>query len=246
MHGLATTVATSIDGGHSFGGETYLNQSLDAYDEATGSTTVNLGPVLDNQSAGNPETGVNNVFSYGTHQSVAVWGGQIFAAWSSNLNGGFNPFNDPGNDDLLDIRVAQATIAAGPRITDGTSGPVGDPNNTVTLAADPDSFAADTLNQAVNPINGGPEAQAFEVTFDRPVDASTFTPGQVIIQEFDVNGAPCSRRLFSQARGRGDHHHPGRGQRQRGRPLHAVRADLQVPPDIDPRDRRLRGGFGDQ
>ncbi len=172
---VAMTLATSVDGGQSFGGETPLNQPLNAYDEATSSTTVNLGPVLDNQSPGNPKT--DATFSYGSHQSVAVWGGQVFAAWSSNLNGGFNPLAT----DHLDIRVAHATISSGPRIVSGTSGPVGDPSNTSPTAAD-------LLNDQPNPINGGPQAQAFEVTFDRAVDANTFTPDQVIIQEHDANG----------------------------------------------------------
>jgi|GEM_PF-561561 len=158
---VATYLTASIDGGGSFSPQTFANTAQTAIDAITGKTVV-LGPIPDNQSAGNPNT--DATFGFGIHQGLAVYGGQIHAIWSSNLNGGF--LNGGSYSASLppyvwqDIRTVTATIASGPRVIASTMGPVGLPNDTV------------------NPAPGGgapPVAMAFQLTFDRPVDPASFT-----------------------------------------------------------------------
>ena len=151
---LATTIATSIDGGATFGPQAFANTPVLARDQAT-NQFVNLGPVPDNESGGNTAPGADKgTFGFGDRQGLAVLGGHVYTAWSGNENGGFD------GKQLLKIRVAAAEIAAGPRIVGGTMGPVGQPG--------------DTLNSGTA-ADGTPVAQRFRVTFDRPVDPSTFT-----------------------------------------------------------------------
>ena len=155
---VATTIAASIDGGATFGPQNFANTPIIAKDEATGQS-VTISPILDNESAGNTATGSDlTTFAFGDHQGLAVAHGHVYPAWSSNLNGG----ND--GKQLLNIRVATAEIAAGPRILSGTMGPVGQ--------------LGDTLNN-VPAADGTPIARAFIITFDRPVDPGTFGIGAV-------------------------------------------------------------------
>src|SRR5690606_31607752 len=99
----------SIDGGVTFGPQTFANTSQTAFDQATGQSVV-LGPIPDNNSAGNNMQDKDATFGFGDRQGLAVAGGRIFPAWSSNLNGG----ND--GRQLLRVRVGRVTIAEGPRI----------------------------------------------------------------------------------------------------------------------------------
>jgi len=155
---VATTIATSIDGGVTFGPQAFANTPVLARDQAT-NQFVNLGPVPDNESGGNNAPGADKgTFGFGDRQGLAVLGGHVYTAWSGNENGGFD------GKQLLSIRVAAAEIAAGPRIVGGTMGPVGQPG--------------DTLNSGTA-ADGTPVAQRFRVTFDRPVDPSTFTGAAV-------------------------------------------------------------------
>ena len=169
---VAYTIASSIDGGVSFGPQAFANAPLIVRDEAIGQNTV-LGPITDNESAGNTATGNDlTTFAYGDRQSVAVANGHVFPIWSGNQNGGFD------GKSLLNIRVAQATIAAGPRIISSSMGAIG----------------LDGLGNILDPLNttraadGTPIASAFSVTFDRPVDPSTFVTADVVVQYRDVNG----------------------------------------------------------
>lgn len=152
---VATMIATSIDGGASFGPQTFANASQRVTDQATGQSKV-LGPIPDNTSGGNNMTGKDGTFGFGDRQGLAVSGGKVYPAWSSNINGG------NAGTQLLRIRVGQATIAAGPRVINGTMGPVG--------------LSGDTLNGNTLP-DGSPLVQSLIVEFDRPIDPSTFTPG---------------------------------------------------------------------
>jgi subtilisin-like proprotein convertase family protein len=142
---VATYVSASTDGGESFSANEFVNRpqlendNLDPRQRCI--ACINLGPIPDNQSAGNPVRDTNEGF--GDHQGLAVMGGRVFAAWSSNEN----QRDDTNGNRRLDIRVAQATIAAGPRI----------------------------VNASMGPIVGG--VSSFTVAFDRPVDPSTFTIG---------------------------------------------------------------------
>lgn len=156
---VATYVAASNDGGQSYAPQVYANRSQTAVDAITGQV-VNLGPIPDNQSSGNPNT--DGTFGFGTHQGLAVFGGHIYPIWSSNENSA----NNINGLERLDIRTARMTISAGPRIVDSTMGAVGLPGDQVN----PQSPFAPT-----------PSVSAFEVTFDRPVDATTFLTSLVSV-----------------------------------------------------------------
>ena len=124
---------------------------LTVLDQATGSNKI-LGPIPDNESGGNTATGNDRAtFAFGDRQGLAVAGGHVYPIWSSNQNGGAD------GRALLNIRVAQATIAAGPRIVSSTMGPIG----------------LDGLGRTLDPLNttttadGTPIVRAFTVTFDR-------------------------------------------------------------------------------
>jgi subtilisin-like proprotein convertase family protein len=163
---VATMLATSIDGGGTFGPQTFANTAMTAFDQSTGQNVV-LGPIPDNNSGGNNMTGKDGTFGFGDRNGLAVLNGRIYPAWSSNRNGG------NAGDQLLRVSVGQARFAAGPRIINGTMGPVGLPNAALntTRAAD-----------------GTPIASEFDVEFDRRIDRSTFTAADVQVQFRDVNG----------------------------------------------------------
>lgn len=160
---VTTYVGASIDGGQSYAPQVFANDSQTAIDALSGKTVV-LGPIPENQSGGNPIT--DGTFGFGSRQGLAVYGGQIHPAWSSNQNGGINVTTQ-----TLGIRTTTISIAAGPRIIDSTMGPVGLPGDTV------------------NPSNGGPpSASSFLIRFDRPVDPNTFVPSSVRVFFKGVNG----------------------------------------------------------
>jgi subtilisin-like proprotein convertase family protein len=164
LNRVARYVTTSIDGGHDFSPDVFLNVPEAATDEITGKT-VALGPIPDNNSSSNPKA--DGTFGFGDRQGMAVANGHIVAVWSGNFNGGFN------GHALLDILSATATFAAGPRIIKSTQGPVAAPINN-------DRAPDGTLL-----------ADAFEVTFDRPVAA--FPTSAVTIMFQDAKGdAPVS------------------------------------------------------
>ncbi len=151
---VATYVGVSNDGGTSFGSEAYANPSSTAVDAITG-RTVNLGPLPDNQSAGNKFA--DATFGYGDHQGLAVAAGRIIPVWASNQNLPNSGFI--GNTQPLTIVSALLTTAAGPRVIDSTMGPAGEPGDAINAARNPD---------------GSPAANSFAVTFDRPIDPATF------------------------------------------------------------------------
>ncbi len=167
---VSTYIAVSSDGGNTFAPETYANPSssnpstadLGYYSQTPPPTvdaitgkTVDVGPTPDNQSPGNGNA--DPMFAYGTHIGLAVANGMIIPVWPSNQN--------LGSSSAIKIVVplsivsSQMTIPSGPRILSGTSGPVGQPGDTI------------------NPLraaDGTPIANSFEVTFDRPIDPATF------------------------------------------------------------------------
>ena len=149
---VATTLTTSIDGGATFSPQdmAFADVPNTAFD-AIGQRTVTLGPIPENQSGGNTNADAN--FSFGEHQGLAFEGGHLYPAFAANFNGGAQ------GTQRLDILVSPSTVAAGPRIVAATMGPVGEPG--------------DQLNTQKN-ADGSPIASAFQVTFDRPVDPTTF------------------------------------------------------------------------
>ena len=169
---VATYVTASIDGGQTFATQVFANQPETAVDAITGQT-VTLGPVPDNESSGNASR--ETTFGFGTHQGLAISGGQIHTIWSSNLNGGFTTTTA-----LLDIRTNTIDVPGGPRVISSTMGAVGLPGDTInpTTAAD-----------------GTPIVSAFQVTFDRPVDPSTFGSNQVQVFYHDLTPGNVSGGL---------------------------------------------------
>jgi subtilisin-like proprotein convertase family protein len=164
---VAMTVTTSVDGGNSFSNQnnSFANSPLAATDAITGQTKI-LGPIPDNQSSvAGPDT--DATFGFGTHEGLAFANGTIYPAWAGNFNGGANGGNPQ------DLVVAAMATAAGPRVVSSTMGPVGQPGDTINAARGPD---------------GGPTASAFVVTFDRPVDPSTFTKNVVTVRGLDPSG----------------------------------------------------------
>ena len=150
----ATYIATSIDGGATFGPQTFANARETATDAATGQTRIR-GPLPENQSAGNA---TRSPVGFGHRLDVAVANGRVYPAWAANLNGGADGTR------RLDIYTAQVAIAAGPRVEDSTMGPVGEPGDLVN---------------ATRAADGTPQASNFRVTFDRPIDPATFGAGDV-------------------------------------------------------------------
>jgi subtilisin-like proprotein convertase family protein len=165
---VATYITTSIDGGSTFATSDYLNPSNTATDAITGAT-VNNGPVPDNQSAGNPVR--DATYGLGTHDSVAVSGGVIYASWGSNIlfSGGVAFTGGRDGQARENIALGIGHIATGPRIISSTMGPVG----LISPSGVPDQV--NTLRTA----DGTPIANAFLITFDRPVDKSTFNVNDV-------------------------------------------------------------------
>ena len=178
---VATYVTYSIDGGNTFSPQVYANVPQTATDAITGNTVI-LGPVPDNESSGNPNT--EGTFGFGDHQGLAVYGGHVYPAWASNQvpATGSKRSASAGSDGkaLLNINVASALIPAGPRIISSTEGPVGD--------------AGDTVNNT-RTSDGTPIVSAFDVTFDRPVDPSTFTPDLVQVFFHDTTATNATGGL---------------------------------------------------
>ncbi|HZY90753.1 MAG TPA: proprotein convertase P-domain-containing protein, partial [Gemmataceae bacterium] len=162
---VATYIATSIDGGQTFRPETFVNTPKTAINAvaaaATGinaSSTVTLEPVPGNMGASGDPLG------FGTHLGLVVNAGHVVPVWSGNLNS--------AGDNLFD---AQVTIAAGPRIVAGDQGPVVQ-----------DFSAAGVTYNNTFALDGTRRLGGFVVTFDRPVDATTFTTGQVQVFYHDT------------------------------------------------------------
>ena len=166
---VSTYLTTSTDGGVSFGGQTFVNQAEPG--DQPGDEPVGEPRADPRQPVGGQPEPRGGDRRLRRPPGAGRRRGRVYAAWSSNLNAGI--FGD--GTALLDIRVARATIAAGPRILNGTMGPVGGPG--------------DTLN-GQRAADGGPLARALVVEFDRRVDPATFTAADVQFLARDVNGVP--------------------------------------------------------
>jgi subtilisin-like proprotein convertase family protein len=151
-----TTIAASSDGGATFAAQSYANPSFLATDAITGNV-VNLGPIPDNQSAA---SGVQDLYGYGNHQALAVVNGKIIPFWASNEN-------NPTNISRLKIVNAILTLTAGPRIISSSQGPV--------------TLTNSTLPSGRSTTDGTTIANTILVTFDRPIDPSTFLPSNVSV-----------------------------------------------------------------
>lgn len=102
----------------------------------------------------------DNLFGFGVRQGLAVLDGRVYSARSSNLNAGNS------GEQYLDIQVVRATLPSGPRVIDGQAGVVSTTNT-----------------------SGTPQAQSFEITFDRPIDPSTFDTDDIAIRYRSPDGS---------------------------------------------------------
>jgi len=144
----------------------WVNTGQLAVDATQGSvltpeTAVITGPLPDNQSSNFP---VDSRFGSIFGLDMVVVDGRVVPVWAGNED--FAGFDNAGMDgsELVDIYTNQVRIAAGPRIIDATQGPIGLLNDQINTRRDE---------------NGAPIAEAFVVTFDRPIDPDTFTADDV-------------------------------------------------------------------
>jgi subtilisin-like proprotein convertase family protein len=161
---VARYVGASIDGGQTFNANTWLNQNITPFDEVT-QTGVTVGPLADDFSS--TDVQFDQMFGFGNRQSITALNGQVYGAWSGNEGLGRD------GKEKLNVLSATATIAAGPRIISSTQGVAAAPLNTMQA---PDGTIL---------------ANTFDVTFDRPVDPGTFTPGVVTVMFLPANGKPA-------------------------------------------------------
>jgi subtilisin-like proprotein convertase family protein len=192
---VATFLTTSINGGATFGPQSYANPSKTAVDAITGATNI-IGPAPDDESAGNPQT--DPQFGFGNQMGLAVADGQVFPVWAGNFNG---PNGDP-NDSYyngttvvaypLNIWYQPMTIAAGPRIISSTMGAVVD--TTLTGSAvdlpqfiPPAETPSLTPTLSAIPITGDPSLNisSLEVTIGSLIYPSD---GQLTIKLIAPNG----------------------------------------------------------
>ena len=162
----ATYLTTSTDGGQTFAQDTFANVPNDVTDAITGKTLV-VGPMSDTGS-------VEGSISFGSHQGLAIANGVIHPVWAGttafNVSGSGRSLGDGFNKQLLGIETAQASYVFGPRIISSTMGPVA--SQTVDGLTFNNTFTASDHTQQVN---------GFTVTFDRPVNISSFTATDVTV-----------------------------------------------------------------
>ena len=168
---VATYIATSIDGGQTFGPEVYANPSQTAVNAITNQTVI-LGPEPDNESGGNTKR--DATFGYGTQMGLAVYAGQIFPIWAGNFNLA-TVVNGAVQGPFDTIEYQPMVIAAGPRIITSAMGPIP---------------LAEATSGTIK----------FTVTFDRPINppslngyttTPSFTTGDVLVYYHDTtNGDP--------------------------------------------------------
>lgn len=185
----ALTVTTSIDGGRTFSpqSQSFVNAPNAPFDQIERNPAgAVLGPIPENLSEGNPAAVTREGdpgYGFGDRQGLAFAGGFILAAWSGNENGGNRGLN------LLDVRVARAAVATGPRIIESTMGPV------AMTTVDGTSFNANFAP------SGAPLVEGFHVRFDRLVDIRTFTPSKVRVFFRRPDYVPTAAEPFGEALG---------------------------------------------
>ncbi len=149
---LANYVATSIDGG-----ATFSAQGRDAYFNVPKQAIDTItGKSYNLEPIPNNFTvGTALTSGMGVRQSLLYNNGKLTAYWAGNQN----------LDKGVAILSARSTTGAGPRIVSSDMGPVGNSSGFNGLLAD-----------------GTPRLDGFRITFDRPVDPTTLTDADVIVQ----------------------------------------------------------------
>src|SRR5262249_2930573 len=120
--------------------------------------TVIYGPAPDNQTSGLATDSIG----YGLDMGLAAYAGKIIPVWSSNFHDNAGVMV-PNTADLGIVARLMET-ASGPRVINGTMGPVGLPGDSVNAGTGPD---------------GTPKPNHIRIDFDREVDPNTFTPDDV-------------------------------------------------------------------
>lgn len=171
---VATMISTSIDGGDTwsrqdrfgnfqteqFDQASFLNEAKTAVDAITGKR-IFIEPIPSNLSIANTPQGPSWSMGLSAHngKAVVVWAGNRNAAGS-------------------DINTNTAYYTAGPRVEQADMGPV--VNNFVVDLQDNDGFDYKTItyNNTFH-TDGRRRFDSFLITFDRPIDATTFTPADI-------------------------------------------------------------------
>ena len=161
----AQSFNTSIDGGDDWSVSAQFNQEKTATDAITGAN-INIEPYAGNQ-------GIAGSFGFGDQAGLVMYAGHVVPMFATNNNTATSL-----------IATADVTIAGGPRILQGDEGAVindfvddDDPTNVVTYD---NTFASD----------GTREIDGIRITFDRPIDVSTFDASQVKIVYRDTVTPP--------------------------------------------------------
>jgi len=166
---VATYITTSINGGATFSPQTYANPAGTAVDAITNQTEV-LGPLPDNESAGNPQQDTG--FGFGNQMGLAVFNGQVYPIWAGNFNQGtYDTATGAIVGNPLNIWYRPMVIAAGPRIISSSMEPI-------------------PLAEAAS------GSVTISVTFDRPVDPTTIKKGDVQVFYHDTTSGDPSIPLL--------------------------------------------------
>ncbi|MDG3008110.1 Ig-like domain-containing protein [Paludisphaera mucosa] len=166
----AVYATASIDGGGSFSAQSYATPTQSSTDAIT-ELEVILNPAGDNFNNVDPAA---SAFGFGSQMGLTVGSGQVYFAWAGNQNESHLDSTQAIRGDTFQAFVQRMTIAAGPRVIGSTQGVVGLPGD-----------AVNTLRAA----DGSPVANAFVLTFDRPIDPdqvrnagdATFTTDDVFV-----------------------------------------------------------------
>ena len=176
---VGNSISYSVDGGEDWSTSASMNLEQTATDAITGDT-VDVSPVLGNTTAA-------GTLGFGDRAGLVVYDGDVMPFFGSNLN-------IAGSE----IMTATVNIPTGPTVVGGDMGPVvNDFNYTPTVYADGFStyagtnaygtYAPITYNNVFN-TDGTRELDQFVVTFDRPIDVSTFTPNEIQVFFRDPEG----------------------------------------------------------
>jgi hypothetical protein len=173
---VVNSVSTSIDGGSTFSASNNANLEANPTNIINGETVFDI-PIPDNQSTGNPVR--DAAWGFGQRSSVQAFAGQIFPAWSFNVNAGYSTDNFGGANVALirgNIAIGRMYVAAGPRVISSTMGDVR-------------SWTAggNTFNNTFDG-NGVQQVDGFTFTFDRQVQIGSVDPSSINLTYTDVFG----------------------------------------------------------
>ena len=159
----ATYVTTSIDGGNTFAPDTFANAPNTAFDTIT-QQNVTLGPIPDDQSAGNPNTDTRSPSA-----TIRVWRcSRATSTRPGRATRAAAQRHEPARHP--DRAHADRRRPAGRQQHDGR-GHAPDRPAAAARGADHD--------QHPDPVTGVPQFDGFFVQFDRYIDPSTFTASSI-------------------------------------------------------------------